>query len=266
MTGATHKADLLPDSWQVQLPVFEGPLDLLLHLVRINEVEVRDIPVARVCDQFHAYLGLMEELNLDIAAEYIYEAALLIYLKSRLLLPRHQSDSETLEEDPRQDLVERLLEYRKIKEASQSLAEMHGLRLGIWTRDSRALSAEVGSPAQDEIELEDVSLFELLSALRDVMVRYDHDNPPALHLRGESFSVREQFLRLLDALREGSPFDLLADLGGRSCRAEAVAAFLSVLELARLDLIRLHQTETGELLLYRTERQVEDHELETIQG
>ena len=87
MTGATHKADLLPDSWQVQLPVFEGPLDLLLHLVRINEVEVRDIPVARVCDQFHAYLGLMEELNLDIAAEYIYEAALLIYLKSRLLLP-----------------------------------------------------------------------------------------------------------------------------------------------------------------------------------
>ena len=257
---------LLPDSWRVQLPEFEGPLDLLLHLVRINEVEVTDIPVARICDQFHEYLGLMEELNLDIAADYIYEAALLIHLKSRLLLPRHRSEDDSDPEDPRLELVERLVEYRRLKEASQSLAEIHGLRLGIWTRRPRPLAAEVGAPEEEEIELEDISLFDLLGALRDVLVRYEHDHPPALHLRRESFSVRDQFLRLIEVLREGAPFDLLADLGTRSCRAEAVALFLSVLELARLDLIRLHQTASGEVLLYRTDRELQEHELETIQG
>lgn len=265
MTTSTSNRGLLPDSWRVRLPAFEGPLDLLLHLVRINEVEVTDIPVARICDQFHEYLGLMEELNLDIAAEYIYEAALLIYLKSRMLLPRPDTESEA-EEDPRQELVERLLEYRRLKEASQSLAEIHGLRLGIWTRESRPLSGEVGPPEDEEIELEDVSLFDLLGALRDVLVRYEHEHPATLHLNAESFSVRDQFLRLMEMLKPGAPFDLLADLGGRSCRAEAVAAFLSVLELARLDLVRLHQTTGGEVLLYRTDRGLQEHELEAIQG
>ena len=107
---------LLPESWRVQLPVFEGPLDLLLHLVRINEVDIKDIPVAKICDQFHEYLRLMEELDLDIAAEYIYEAALLIQLKSKLLLPRpKRADGTEIEEDPRQELVTRLLEYRIVR-------------------------------------------------------------------------------------------------------------------------------------------------------
>ena len=101
----------VPADWRVKLPVFEGPLDLLLHLVRINEVEITDIPVALICDQFQAYLGLMEELDLDIAAEYIYEAAFLIHLKSKLLLPTTK-DEHGEHQDPRADLVERLLEYR----------------------------------------------------------------------------------------------------------------------------------------------------------
>jgi segregation and condensation protein A len=254
----------LPEEWRVRLPIFEGPLDLLLHLVRVNEVDIYDIPVTLVCDQFHEYLGLMEELNLDVAADYIYTAALLIHLKSRMLLPRKATESGE-EEDPRLELVERLVEYRKLKEASQSLAELHGLRLGVFTRERQPLpSAE--ADAEAEIDLSDLSLYDLLRAFREVLVRYDHEHPDPLRVHRESFSVREQFDRMLALLAPDHPFDLLADLRTRSCRAEAVAGFLAVLELARLGLIRLHQTEGGEVLLYRTERMAEEHEFESVEA
>ena len=255
---------LLPESWRVQLPVFEGPLDLLLHLVRINEVDIKDIPVAKICDQFHEYLRLMEELDLDVAAEYIYEAALLIQLKSKLLLPRpKRADGTVIEEDPRQELVTRLLEYRRLKEAAQSLAEVDRMRQGIWTRPKRGWRPE---GAEEEVSLEEVSLFDLLGAFRSVLDRYDREHPEPIHLPGESFPVRGQFERLLGRLDAGTPFDLIDDLRSRSCRAEAIAAFLAVLELARLNLVRVHQTDSGAIVLYRTTRELSAEELEAIQG
>jgi segregation and condensation protein A len=257
--------DVLPASWRVHLPIFEGPLDLLLHLIKINQVEITDIPVAVICDQFHAYLALMEELNLDIAGEYIYEAALLIHLKSKMLLPRPSRAAGEPEEDPRQELVERLLEYRRLKEAAQSLAELDRLRMGIWTRQPQPLPA---GPVEEgeEMDLGEVSLFDLLGALKQALVRYDKEHPPPLLLTGEAWSVRGQFDRLLGQLDAGHPFDLLADLRGRSCRAEAIAAFLAVLELARLNLVRVHQTESGDILLYRTTRELGQHDWEAIGG
>jgi segregation and condensation protein A len=253
---------LLPESWRVQLPVFEGPLDLLLHLIRINEVEITDIPVATVCDQFQEYLRLMEELDLDVAAEYIYEAALLIQIKSKLLLPQpKRADGSTIDEDPRQELVQRLLEYRRLKEAAQSLAEVDRLRQGVWTRPKQSWRPE----AEDDIALEEVSLYDLLSALRQVLERFDREHPEPIHLPGESFPVRGQFERLLEALDAGRPYDLLDDLRSRTCRAEAISAFLAVLELARLNLVRLHQTDAGAILLYRTTRELATEELEAIQ-
>lgn len=255
----------VPESWRVELPIFEGPLDLLLHLVRINQVEIADIPVALVCDQFHDYLQIMEELNLDIAAEYIYEAALLIHLKSRLLLPRPADGAEASGEDPQQELVERLLEYQKMKGAAQSLAEIHSIRRGIWSRPPRPLPA-LGMDEEETVDLGEVSLYDLLGALRTVLVRYEREHPDPLRLRGETFSVRDQFERLIAAMESGGAFDLVDDLRRRSGRAEVVAAFLAVLELARLHLIRLHQTEGGDVLLYRTQRELEQHELEAIQS
>ncbi len=262
MTRPATSRGQLPESWRVELPVFEGPLDLLLHLVRVNQVEIADIPVATVCDQFHEYLQLMDELNLDIAAEYIFEAAQLIYLKSRLLLPRPRDGQPADGEDPRQELVERLLEYRRIKDAAQSLAEIDGIRHGIMTRPWQRLPAD----ADEGLDLGEVSLFDLLGALKEVLVRYDREHPEPLHLSRESFRVRDQFERLLAALEDDRPVDLLDDLRRLSCRAEAVAAFLAVLELARLSLVRFHQTAGGELLLFRTERQLQAHELEAIEG
>ena len=251
----------LPADWRVKLPSFEGPLDLLLHLVKINEVEITDIPVALVCDQFQEYLRVMEELHLDIAAEYIYEAAYLIHLKSKLLLPATPAE-DGCEVDPRQDLVERLLEYRRLKDAAQSLAEIHSVRQGVWTRPPQ----EIHVDEEESVDLGEVSLYDLLGALRTVLQRYDREHPPPLHLSGETFSTRDQFERLLGLLIEGKPVDLVDDLGTRSCRSEAVAAFLAVLELARLNLVRLHQTPGGDVLMYRTERQLEAHELDAITG
>ena len=253
----------LPGSWQVHLPIFDGPLDLLLHLIKLNRVEITDIPVATICDQFHAYLGLMEELNLDIAGEYIYEAALLIHLKSKMLLPRPPKAEGEPEEDPRQELVDRLLEYRRLKEAAQSFAEVDRLRMGIWTRRPQPLPS-LPEDEEQTIDLGEVSLFDLLGALKTALVRYDREHPPPIQLSLEAYSVRGQFDRLMGILDAGHPYDLIADLKTRSCRAEAIAAFLAVLELARLNLVRVHQTESGDILLYRTTRDLGDVDREAI--
>ena len=254
---------LLPESWRVNLPAFEGPLDLLLHLAKINEVEITDIPVAKICDQFHEYLILMEELDLDVAGEYIYEAALLIQLKSKMLLPRQRDAAGVvIEEDPRAELVLRLLEYRRIKEAAQSLAEVDRLRVGVWSRGK----GRWDDSEQEERELEELSLFDLLSAMRGVLDRYDREHPDPLLLPAESFPVRGQVDRLLQVLDAGSPFDLLEDLRSRSCRAEAISAFLAVLELARLRLVRIHQTSTGDIVLYRTTRDLATEDLESLEA
>jgi segregation and condensation protein A len=255
----------LPEAWRVHLPIFEGPLDLLLHLIKLNRVDITDIPVATICDQFHAYLGLMEELNLDVAGEYIYEAALLIHLKSKMLLPRPPRAEGEPEEDPRQELVERLLEYRRLKEIAQGFAEVDRLRMGIWTRRPQPLPS-LPEEEEQEVELGEVSLFDLLSALKTALVRYDREHPPPIQLTLEAYSVRGQFDRLLGKLDAGHPFDLIADMKELSCRAEAIAAFLAILELARLNLIRIHQTESGDVLLYRTTRELGDREREEIGG
>ncbi|HEV8629443.1 MAG TPA: segregation/condensation protein A [Thermoanaerobaculia bacterium] len=265
----------LPESWRVCLPVFEGPLDLLLHLVKVNQVEIADIPVARICDQFHEYLALMEELDLDVAGEYVYEAALLIQLKSRMLLPRPVDSQGEPIADPRQELVRRLLEYRRLKEAAQSLAEVHSVRSGIWVRHGKELQELAKSEGDEEaaagqagegLDLGEVSLYDLLKVMHGVLDRYQREHPPELQLHGEVFSVRDQLQRLWKRLEGGRPFDALDDLRSRSCRAEAVSAFLAVLEMARLGLVRLHQTKTGAVLLYRTAKELDADALEGIHG
>ncbi len=256
----------LPETWRVRLPDFEGPLDLLLHLIKINQVEIVDIPVAIICDQFHAYLELMEELNLDVAGDYIYMAAYLIHLKSKLLLPNPRTlDGEEVSDDPRQDLVERLLEYQRLKDAAQTLAEVDSLRRGMWSRRSDELR-RIAKEDTPELDLSEVSLFDLLRTFKQVLERFEKEHPEPLLLPGEVFTLRQQIERLLETLRAGRPFDLVDDLRCLSCRREAIAAFLAVLEMARLSLVRLHQTAKGAILLYRTTRDLDATELEAIHG
>lgn len=265
MTTVLPTTGALPESWKVRLPVFEGPLDLLLHLIKINKVEITDIPVSLICDQFHEYLDLMEELSLDIAGDYIYMAAYLIHLKSKLLLPRPRTlDGEVVDEDPREDLVQRLLEYRRLKEAAQTLAEVDSVRRGMWVRRGDEMR-RLAKGEERELDISEVSLFDLLKTMREVLDRWEREHPPPMLLRSESYSVRSQIDRLLARIAPGKPYELLDDMRSLTCRAEAVATFLAVLEMARMLLVRIHQSSDGEIVLYRTTRDLNVAELEAIQ-
>lgn len=252
----------LPTSWRVELPEFEGPLDLLLQLIKVNEVEITDIPVAIVCHQFHEYIDLMDELDLDIAAEFVYTAALLIHLKSKMLLPQPKNlDGTQDEQDPRADLVRRLLEYQRMKDVAQTLSEVDTVRSAMWSRGAH----EKLQPGDDDA-FEDVSLYDLMKSLREVLDRYSTEHPPPIHLAGETYSVRGQIEGFLSRLSKSRPRQLLDELASLSCRAEAIAAFLAILEMARLSLVRVHQTSNGDILLYRTTKELSPRELETIEG
>jgi len=260
--STTTRSSKLPEAWRINLPVFEGPLDLLLELIRVNQVAITDIPVALVCDQFHEYLALMEELDLDIAGEYIYEAALLIQLKSRMILPRTAEELGG-ENDPRQELIQRLLEYERLKQVAHTLAETDNVRRAMWARD--AGPGDLLADDEVELDLDEVSLYDLLKVFRQALERHRREHPEPLLYRGESYPVRGQIERLLQRVTPGQSLDLLDDLLALSCRAEAIAAFLAVLELAKLQLVRLLQSSTGAILLYRTTRELAAADLEAIQ-
>src|SRR5262245_37783007 len=164
--AGTHRSALSTQhSYRVRLDLFEGPLDLLLHLIKRNEVDVTDIPVAQITEQYLGYLDLMRELNLDVASEYLVMAATLTLLKSRLLLPAPPGEDDE-EADPRADLVRQLLEYQRYREASAALAERPWLRRDVFAREP---NAEGLPPDPNEKPAVKVTLFELLEAFRAVL-------------------------------------------------------------------------------------------------
>jgi segregation and condensation protein A len=224
---------------------FDGPLDLLLHLIRINEVSITDIPIAEITEQYTTYLDAMRELDLDVASEYVALAAELIYIKSKMLLPRLPEQKE----DPRKDLADRLLEYARIKQAAESLHEIDSLRAGLWPR------GEPEIPRSPDGEMLEISLYDLIDVFRRVNERYRLAHPPALEIRHLRFSVAEKMRELLARLAKGT-LPLLEFLGEMHYRAEAVTAFLAALELIRLGVVTVFQRAAfGEILVSRTEKE-----------
>ncbi len=223
-------------SYRVKLDIFEGPLDLLLHLVKKNEVEVSDIPVATITDQYLAYLDLLHQLDLDVAGEYLVMAATLLHLKSRLLLPGDDMTEEEEGEDPRAELVRQLLEYQRFKEVADLLNRQDLLDRDVFAR----------APLLDESDNEadvvyDVSLGDLLDALQEVFKRAA---PEVIHqVILEQVSLREQLCFVLDTLRERMEvlFTDLFPLG--VTRLQILVAFLAILELVRTRMIHLRQEE-----------------------
>jgi segregation and condensation protein A len=241
MTDDTAERALPP----ISIPAFSGPFDLLLHLIRINEVSITDIPIAEITEQYTAYLDTMRELDLDVASEYIAMAAELIYIKSRMLLPRAPGEPE---DSPLEDLQRRLLEYQRYKEAAETLHEVDALRAGLWPRPL------IAPPSSPEGETLEVSLFDLIGAFREVTERYRLAHPAALEIRHQRFSVREKMEHLLARLDERRTVPLLEFFGEMAFRAEAVTAFLAFLELIRLGVARAFQkTAFGEIHVTRTD-------------
>jgi segregation and condensation protein A len=230
MPDETTQSSLPP----VAIAAFSGPLDLLLHLIRINEVSITDIPISEITEQYTAYLDAMRELDLDVASEYVAMAAELIYIKSKMLLPRVPGAPE---EDPRADLAQRLLEYEKFKRSAETLHAIDTLRGGLWPRPETEIPRAEGS----EQTLE-VALFDLIQTFRTVTENYRLAHPPALAIHHLRFSVRDKMLELLARLDEKRTMPLLEFLGQMRYRAEAVTAFLACLELIRLGVVRAFQT------------------------
>ncbi|HVR42486.1 MAG TPA: segregation/condensation protein A [Thermoanaerobaculia bacterium] len=244
-------ADELEPSYRVTLPAFEGPLDLLLHLIRKHKVDVYDIPILLITEQYNAYLDAMEQLDLDVAADYVYMAALLIHIKSKMLLPRDEESGEG--DDPRTELVDRLIEYQRFRTVAETFAERDLVRMGVWSRPHVPLP---GSEA-NQVDMSQISLFDLIGAFRTALERYRYHHPEAIELQRAEFKVSEKMRELYDRLNETSPIRLRWYLEGRE-RGELVVIFLATLELVRLGGISLRQAGTfSEILVHRTDREVD---------
>lgn len=217
----------------VVLPAFEGPLDLLLHLVREDKVSIWDIPIARICDEYHAALRQMEELDLEVAGDFLVTAAWLLAIKSRLLLPRHGGEKD----DPRAELVERLLEYEKVKRSAAELAGLEEVRRGM---ESVALATPQG-PEEVELDLADIDVITLGRALSAVLDRHRRDHPAAMELPPMRYSVREKIVELYELVKARPSFPLLSHLLTRPERLESVTFLVAALELVRLGTAEAHQ-------------------------
>ena len=229
-----------PDAYKVKLDSFEGPLDLLLHLIRKNEVNIYDIPISLITQQYLGYIELMQELDLDIAGEFLVMAATLIHIKSRTLLPRPETapDDTGEAEDPREALVRRLLEHQKYKAAAELLHERQTLRSAQHIRPDSSVAAAAGDEYEPELE---VDLFSLLAAFRGVLERANRR--PRMVLPPEQLSIEDRINQLLERLSETEACgfeDLFGD--GDGSRGFMIVTFLALLEMIRLKMVRIFQS------------------------
>ncbi|GGA69555.1 segregation and condensation protein A [Neiella marina] len=224
-----------PEALAVILDVFEGPMDLLLYLIRRNKLDILDLPVLEITEQYMEYIALMEELKLELAADYLLMAALLAELKSRMLLPRH-SDDETEESDPRAELLRRLQEYELFKRKAEEIEQLPRNE-----RDFFCAKAELDDTVKPTKLLPDVELDDLMMAFAGVVKRaqaFDHHQ-----VEREALSTRERMTRVLETLQHGKfvSFDKLFDL--EEGKGGVVVTFLAILELAKEQLLELTQAE-----------------------
>lgn len=244
---AVNEPEIEESAYKISVGTFHGPLDLLLHLIKKHEVDISDIPILLIAEQYNAYLDAMESLDLDIAADYIYMAALLIHIKSKMLLPRDDDDAEI--DDPRKELVDRLVDYQRFKAVAETFAELDVLRMGMWARPA---TPPPGSDEPHELDMSEVSLFDLIDAFRGALTRYKQNHPQSIELQRVMHKVSEKMAELYHKVQEKSPIRLQWFLEGRD-RNELVAIFLGMLELVRLGGISLQQPANfGEILVART--------------
>lgn len=223
------------DPYSIKVPAFEGPLDLLLHLIKQNKVDIYDIPITLITKQYLDYIEIMKELNLEIASEFLVMAATLIYIKSRMLLPPDETIEPENPEDPRAGLVQRLLEYQAFKEVSVPLRLMEEVWANVFSRppfDKNEVSME------PELYLFEVNLFDLMGALKKMLGKIP---PEAMRITRETLTVKDRIALVLERLENEQTvrFDSLFD--GAGTRLQIIVTFLALLEILRLGLGRVYQ-------------------------
>ena len=223
--------------YKVKLEVFEGPLDLLLYLVKRDEIDIYDISLERITRQYLEYLQAFKELKIDIAGEFVVMAANLIYLKSRSLLPLDQQppEEDAEEDDPRWDLIRQLIEYKKFKEAAVQLHDRALEQERMFTRDG-GNSAISDAP----LPLHEVGIFQLIHAFQEVIKRVEA-REDLQEIFGERFSVSDKIEKILQRVGSGTPVRFSELFGQIVSRVEIVVTFLALLELIRLNQVRALQ-------------------------
>jgi len=227
----------------VDLDIFQGPLDLLLYLIQKNEINIYDIPIATITQQYLEHLELMEELNLNVAAEFILMAVQLIETKIRMLLPKPPAEGAE-DEDFRRPLVEQLLDYQKYKMAAQHLKAKETEGEFYWARPP------VFDPNADRDELVEASLYDLVHAFAVLLKRTQKKQ--ALEIEPDQFTVKEKIQELSEYLEQKESFSLNTYASTLQTRIEMIVLFLAILEMLRLSMLRIYQGESfGDILVYR---------------
>ncbi|MHB8171417.1 MAG: segregation and condensation protein A [Thermincolia bacterium] len=241
-------------SYKIVLPIFEGPFDLLFHLIDKNEVDIYDIPIARITEQYLEYIQTMQQLDLDVASEFLVMAANLLSIKAKMLLPKlpkaENPNDDELGLDPRDELVERLKEYRKFKMVAEHLKDREQVQGHIYTRPN---DGEMYMHLfNEENPLEGVSIFDLLESLRDVLNRVDEEVPTAREIPREEVSIRDKIREVLRRMVFHPNGLAFRELFIKSTtRVEVVVTFLAVLELIKLRKVNIHQSRLfGEIMIY----------------
>ncbi|PYQ54849.1 MAG: segregation/condensation protein A [Acidobacteria bacterium] len=231
------ESTLPEDAPRITLPEFEGPLDLLLYLIKRDKIDIHDIPIAPITRSYMEYLELMQQLNLDVAGEFMVMAATLIHIKSKMLVPVDPTEAvgDEEQEDPREALVQRLLEFQRYKEAAGLLHQQAQIRAATWTRPDTVL------PAFDDAgeEMLEAGLFDLISAFKDLLDRrrtlLSHEVGP------EGKSVEERMDELIALIAVGESLDFLELFASQQTKADMIVTFLALLELIRLKRVKVYQ-------------------------
>jgi segregation and condensation protein A len=238
---------MIVQEYNVKVEAFEGPLDLLLHLINRLEIDIYDIPVAQITEQYLLYIHTMKELQLDVASEYLVMAATLIEIKSKMLLPKHdeelpdeEDEFAEYEEDPREELMNRLIEYRKYKEAADDLKEMEEERSHLYTKPPSDLSDLMRDVQPDEVKL-DVSLYDMLGALQKLMRRKKIQKPMQTRITRQEIPIEKRMEELMQDLRQFKGRKHFYELFPESSKEYIVVTFLAILELLKKNSILLEQ-------------------------
>ena len=231
------------DDYKVKLEnVFEGPMDLLIHLIKKNEVDIYDIPVALITEQYLTYLEWMQRLNIDNVGDFLVMASTLAHIKSRMLLPNHGIEEE--EEDPRLELVRPLAEYLRIRSAAEALAKRNLLGETMFTR-----KAKFKDFADDDQEMIQVGLFELIDAFQKILQKVGKDH--SVELASDEISVKERMNEVLAVIEEKGSITFSELFGASAEKRYIIVTFLSLLELMKLTLIRVAQSaQSGVIRLF----------------
>lgn len=229
----------MDQNYKVRLDVFEGPLDLLLYLIKRDEVDIYDISIEKITKEYLGFLETFQTLNIELAGEFIVMAATLLYIKSRMLLPADQqmAEEDAEEDDPRWELIRQLIEYKKFKEAAENLRHQEALQEALFPRLPAAPELE---PA-DNLLVEEVGIFDLIQAFQKVLKRIESKKEDLREIFSENFTVGDKIEFIMRLIESDVPLRFEDLFQNHASRAEIVVTFLAMLELIRMKQLRVRQ-------------------------